>query len=62
MDINLLVLPCPRLPLGAHLPSDFPFVFIGRQTTAWDSVGIFVQPEISSHIVLLDSVGCDRVL
>ena len=62
MDINLLVLPYPRLPLGARLPSDFPFVFIGRQTTACDSVRIFVQPEISSHIVLLDSVGCDRVL
>ena len=59
---SIVVVPCPRLPPGARLPSDFPFVFIGRRTTTWDSVGVFLQPEISVNIVHLDSMGCDRVI
>ena len=60
--LSILILPSPRLPPGTHLPEGFPYLFIGPQTLYWDSVGIFIAPEISRRIVPLEDVGSARRL
>ena len=61
-SLSILILPSPRIPPGTHLPEGFPYLFIGPQTLQWDSVGIFVAPEISRRIVPLEEVGSARRL
>ena len=59
-SLSILILPSPRIPPGTHLPEGFPFLFLGLQTSHWDSVGLFVAPEISKRIVPLEDVGSAR--
>ena len=48
--VRVCVLPRARLPPGARLPGVFPYVWIGRQTCAYASVGFFVQAEIARAV------------
>ena len=62
LNLHVLIVPSPRLPFGVRLPYDFPFCFFGRRTTAWDSVGIFIQTEVCFNFELLECAENDRIL
>ncbi len=44
--VQMLVLPSPRLPPGTQLPPGFPYAYHGHHSTEWQTVGIFVLPEV----------------
>ena len=48
--IDVCILPGSRFPPGAWLPAGFPFVWIGPTSTEWDTVGLFVRPELEHAV------------
>ncbi|CAK0904656.1 unnamed protein product, partial [Prorocentrum cordatum] len=44
--VDLCILPGSRFPAGALLPKGSPFLWLGPESAAWGTVGIFVRPEL----------------
>ena len=61
-ELELLILPGPRLRPGTRLPDGFPFQFVGLLTRSWSSVAILLAPEIADCVRHLSTVGDDRRL
>lgn len=61
-DIQILVLPGARFPLGALLPQNLGYCFLGPRSSKWDTVGILCAEEIEPLLVPLDDFSNDRVL
>jgi hypothetical protein len=60
--VDVCVLPGARWPPGAILPPGFPYVWMGRQTCSWDSVGLWVSAELEHAAQVLEDYGSDRDL
>ena len=52
--VHVCVLLGARFPSGARLPDDFPYVWVGRQTSTYASVGFLVQAELAHAVQSLD--------
>lgn len=61
-DIQIMVLPGARFPLGALLPQNLGFCFLGPRSSKWDTVGILCTEEVEPLLVPLDDFSTDRVL
>ena len=61
-DLNIVVIPGPRLPAGVMLPPAFPYVYLGHRSSSWDSVGLFVASEFTNSVTVLDVGGSTRIL
>ena len=57
---KVIVLPSPRLPEGTTLPVGLPYVFHGQLSTSWDTVGLFISPEIEPALTFLTDMGNKR--
>eukprot|EP00438_Fugacium_kawagutii_P003600 Skav221608 [mRNA] locus=scaffold1698:941151:944102:- [translate_table: standard] len=61
-DIQILVLPGARFPLGALLPQNLGYCFLGPRSSKWDTVGILCAEEVEPLLVPLDDFSTNRVL
>ena len=60
--IDFCVLPGARFPQGVLLPAAFPYVWFGRQTSSWSSVGLFCRAELEGCVRPIEEFSEDRVL
>ena len=58
-ELQIAILPSPRLPANTKLPVGFPCSFEGAMTTGWDSVGLLFLPEVASAFSPLPEFGND---
>ena len=58
--IDLCILPGARFPGGVTLPAGFPFQWIGPESTGWDTVGIFIRPELEHAVRAIPEISSSR--
>ncbi|CAK0875342.1 unnamed protein product [Prorocentrum cordatum] len=58
--VDVCILPGSRFPPGAWLPPGFPFVWIGPTSTEWDTVGLFVRPELEQAVRFVPEASSAR--
>jgi hypothetical protein len=61
LKLILLVLPGPRLPEGAELPSGFPYLYVGARGQDWATVGLLLDRSFAKNVVVLTDLSiCPR--
>ncbi|CAE8605722.1 unnamed protein product [Polarella glacialis] len=60
--VHICVLPGARWPPGAVLPPGFPYIWLGQQSTSWDSAGVWVSTELEGSVAVEEKLGGARCM
>ena len=58
--IQVCALPGARWPPGSRLPGGFPYVWLGRQSSSFASVGFLILEELAGNVCSIEEWCCDR--
>ena len=58
--VDACIIPGARFPAGASLPPGFPFLWEGPTSSGWDTVGLFVRPELEHAFRPIPEISSTR--
>ena len=60
--VDVCALPGARCPAGLQLPPDFPYFWVGEQTSSWAGTGFFIKVELESSVRVMSYLGNPRII